>query len=236
MSDILSLRFENLTFAYPNEAPLFESASFEFPMNEIVWILSENGAGRSTLLQLLAVLLSPQRGAFLINEQDTTPMTFEEFLPYRLNIGYGFDLGGVIHNRTMLENLMLPLIYHEVLPYPDAKKRAERYMDRMGILRYKDLRPSLVPGGVRKVICLIRALILHPQVLLLDDPTVGLGFESGLRFFDLVSDLRAAGNLRHVFLSSFDEKFMLNMQFRQIAIDDKRIHHFPGDIAPGVAS
>ncbi|MBX3019094.1 MAG: ATP-binding cassette domain-containing protein [Bdellovibrionaceae bacterium] len=219
-----NIRFENLTFGFENNAKIFQNTTFDFPLDQIVWIKGESGAGRSTLLQLQAGLLIPEQGAYVMNGENVSEMSFEEFLPYRLNIGYGFDLGGVLYNKTLEENLTLPLLYHKVLSPNEAAQRAMIYMEDLGISKYQHLRPSVVPGGVRKLVCLIRALIMHPQILLLDDPSVGLGQETALKFFDLVDELRQQGELRHVFLSSFDDKLMSVVNPTMVAIDNGQLY------------
>lgn len=224
-----SLRFENLTFAFEGRNPIFSHANFEFPLNQIAWVQAESGEGRSTLLQLMAALLQPGAGSYKINDVDIVDLSFEEFLPFRMQIGYGFDMGGVIHNRTVIENLTLPLLYHQMLAPKLAIKRAEKYMDRLGILKYRDQRPSHVPGGVRKMTCLLRALIMHPQVLLLDDPTVGVGRDFYLQYFDLVSDLRSMGYLQHIFMSSFDSQLVNILKPIRIAIDNGQLYHYEVD-------
>lgn len=226
---IESVKFDQLGFAFEGSAAkLFHQTTFDFPLDRLVWIKGESGSGRSTLLQLLAGLLVPDQGAYLLNGKNVTDMSFEEFLPYRLLIGYGFDLGGVIHNKTLEENLTLPLLYHKVLSQNEAAMRAMIYMEDLGISKYQHARPSVVPGGVRKLVCLIRALIMHPQVLLLDDPSVGIGQDTALKFFDLIDELRKQGELRHVFLSSFDDKLMSIVDPDIIAIDNSLIfHHKP---------
>lgn len=224
--EIKSLRFEDVSFSHAGQGPLFENVTFDFPMNEMVWVQAEGGQGRSTLLHLLASLAIPQQGRYLINGDNVTDMSFEEFLPYRLKIGYAFDMGGLLHNRTLHENLTLPLFYHRLVPPNEAIKRADRYLERMGVLKHRDKRPAMVPGGVRKIGCLIRALIMHPEVLLLDDPTVGISRDIYLQYFDLVSDLRSAGHLRHIFMSSFDTQLLTTLKPKRVAIDNKAIHHF----------
>lgn len=223
------IRFDQLNFSFEDTTKIFTSASFDFPIDQLVWVKGESGAGRSTLLQLLAGLLVPDQGAYLLNGENVSQMSFEEFLPYRLNIGYGFDLGGVLHNKTLEENLTLPLLYHKMLSPAEAAQRALIYMEDLGISKYQNARPAVVPGGVRKLVCLIRALIMHPQVLLLDDPTVGLGQDTALKFFDLVDELRKQGELRHVFLSSFDEKLMSVINPTVIAIDNGMIYQHQAD-------
>lgn len=224
-----AIRFENLSFGFENSAKIFTGATFDFPLDQIVWVKGESGAGRSTLLHLLAGLLGPEQGAYFLNGENVSEMSFEEFLPYRLNIGYGFDLGGVLYNKTLEENLTLPLLYHKVLSENEAAQRALIYMEDLGIAKYRHARPAVVPGGVRKLVCLIRALIMHPQVLLLDDPSVGLGQETALKFFDLVDELRQQGELRHVFLSSFDDKLMGVVNPTVVAIDNGLLYHHQPD-------
>ena len=222
--NIKSLQFEELTFHYEGQEPLFEQVDFDFPMGEFVWVKASSGAGRSSLLQLMAGLITPQKGRYLINGQNVAEMTFEEFLPYRMNIGYGFDFGGLLHNRTILENLTLPLVYHKICSSPEANDRAAEIMGKLGVLKFANQRPSLVPGGVRKLACLIRAIMTEPQVLLLDDPTVGLGQDTSLKFFDCVQELRQKGKAQHIFISSFDEQFMSCLPHKEIFVDCGQIY------------
>jgi ABC-type multidrug transport system ATPase subunit len=182
-------------------------------------------------MQILAGLVLPTSGKYLVNGLDIAEMSFEEFLPYRLAIGYGFDHGGLLHNRTMQENLMLPLLYHKILGFKKAEARVHEYMDLLNIIKYKDIRPSHVSGGTRKLVCLIRALILHPHLLLLDEPTVGLSQETSLKFFDLVEKIRQQGFLKSVFVSTHDDKTMSVVPHKKIFIEQGKIldQHFEQD-------
>lgn len=220
-----SLKFENLSFSFDKRYKIIDNCSFEFPMNQNVWIKAESGSGRSTLLQILGVLQLPHSGGYFINGENICEMSFEEFLPYRLNIGFGFDQGGVIHNRTIFENLMLPLLYHKIGNPIDAMDRVDDFLAHMGIMKYRDQRPSLVPGTVRKITCLLRALVMHPELVLLDDPSVGLGQEASLKYFDLIKQLRDKNQLKHVFISSFDEKIMTLIEHSEIFIDSGILHY-----------
>jgi ABC-type transporter Mla maintaining outer membrane lipid asymmetry ATPase subunit MlaF len=94
----------------------------------------------------------------------------------------------------------------------------------MGLKRYKDQRPAVVPGGVRKLTCMIRALILHPEILLLDDPSVGMNEDSILKFFDLVKVVKSQGYLNHVYVSSFDQKLMNLLGATEIVIDEGKLY------------
>ena len=225
---IKNIRFEALTFGYDGLDPIFRNVDLDFPTQKFVWINATSGAGRSSLLHLLAGLQLPNQGNYFINDQNVTEMSFEEFLPYRLSIAYSFDFGGLINNRTLLENCTLPLLYHKRCSVKEAEERTRYYYDKMGYSKHLLQRPSMVPGGVRKITCLLRALVMEPQLLLLDDPSVGLGQETVLKYFDLLKELHRKGRMAHVFISSFDEKFVglfkpAGLSLTEIYIEKNRI-------------
>ena len=224
ITDIQSLKFEGLVFGFESQDPLFDKVDFDFPMNQTVWARASSGEGRSSLLQLMAGLQSPSFGKYIINDQNVSEMSFEEFLPYRLNIGYGFDFGGLIHNRSLLENVTLPLVYHKMMTDEEAQEKMRGYFNFLGAGKFMDQKPSMVPGGIRKLTCLVRALATSPEVLLLDDPSVGLGQETILKYFDLVQELRAQGKCQHIFISSFDEKLMSCLDHTEIFIEEGQIY------------
>lgn len=132
-----SLKFEGLTYQHEGHDATFSQTDFEFPTGQIVWLDSSEGGGKSTLLQLLGGLVIPQRGRYLINDQNVTEMSFEEFLPYRLAIGFSFDYGGLINNRTLFDNLMLPLMYHKLLSAEESKERVMGFIERFDFKNLK---------------------------------------------------------------------------------------------------
>lgn len=221
---IESLKFEGVSFAHEGQDPVIQNVEFDFPVNEILWVKAEEGAGKSSLLQILGGLQIPQSGQYLINGQNVCEMSFEEFLPYRLEIGYSFDYGGLINNRTLFDNLMLPLLYHKVLSPGDAKLRVQEMFEKFDLAKFANERPAHVPGRVRKLTCLLRSLVMRPQMLLLDDPSVGLGQDSVYTFVDYVHQLRKEGYLKHIFISSYDEKFMSLMNYQIVHLDDGQLY------------
>ncbi len=222
--EIKTMTFEQMTFRYDGGAPVFENVDFKCPVNNFIWVKSaQMGAGRSTLLQIMAGLTPISSGKYLINDKNVADMTFEEFIPYRLTMGYSFDYGGLLSNKTLFDNLILPLLYHKLFSEEEAERRVNMYMQEMGILRYKDQRPSAVQGSVRKITCLLRPILSHPQVLLLDEPSLGLSQDLILKYFDLIQDLRRQGSAKHVFVSTFDEKLMGMIEHQELLIDRKQL-------------
>lgn len=205
---IESIRFEGVNFRHEGYDPTLQACDFEFPNHSFVRLKSEEGAGKTTLLQLMAGLLLPQGGSYFLNDQDMVPLSFEEFLPYRLKIGFSFDYGGLINNRTIENNIILPLIYHDLVPEREAKARVMNLLERFDLVKFANERPAHVPGRVRKIAVLLRALVTHPDMLLLDDPSVGLGDQTQAAFVDLLQEYHREGIIKHIFLSSHDDRFV----------------------------
>lgn len=199
---IQTLALENLSFGYPQSHAIFENVSMELPKAKAVWIRSPGGRGKSTLLRLMMGLLNPQSGGVLINGQNISELSFEDFLPYRLSMGYSFDMGGLLNNKTLFDNLMLPLLYHKMITEQEACRRVEHAIDRFGLSAVKHLRPYAVTGSMRKLTCVIRAFLHEPQVIFLDDPLIGLKEENVNDLFVYLEESFASRGLQQMIFTS----------------------------------
>ena len=222
---ITSLKFEELSFGYEGSERLLSETSFDFPMNRMVKIDARDGSGKSSLLRLLAGLLEPTGGHYLINDLKVNEMSFEEFLSLRLQIGYSFDLGGLLNNKTLAENIGLPLLYHKVCSQEEAHERTQAMIAAFGLEAASSKRPSAVRGSDRKATCLARALIMKPQVVLLDDPTTGLSLGLTERLVGVLQG-QMKENLKHIFIASDDQKILSEFTTHRIEI----VHHKMLDI------
>lgn len=236
LPEINDYAFERMTYAHENQGAILTNCDFTFPAGEILRIKSPEGSGKSTVLQLLAGLLLPQSGSYYINGEDIVGMSFEEFLPYRMRIGFTFDYGGLINNRSMVENLLLPLVYHKLMTFDAAKKRVEELCERFDLIRFRNDRPAHVPGRVRKLVVLLRGLITDPHILLLDDPSVGLSEKTQLELVSVLNEMRQRGLARHLIVSSYDEKFMGYLPHEVIHLDGGLLYSEPSNGQKKVAS
>lgn len=221
--NIESIRFSQLSFAYAGQTPLFQGLNFEFAQNELIQIQANQGSGVSTLLRILAGLLEPTRGHYIVNGIDVHSLTLRQFKPYQLAIGYAFDNGGLISNRTMLQNLTLPLEYHGESLRREALKRAEFYLNHFGIESSKNLRPALASGGTRKLACLARSFMMRPEVLILDNPTQGINKSSATALVELVHLHQKEHGLKYIIVGSEDEFFLKHFQVRRINLRPKKL-------------
>jgi ABC-type transporter Mla maintaining outer membrane lipid asymmetry ATPase subunit MlaF len=226
-----SLGFENATFAYEGAAPVFENLTLDLPLNKNILVTGPAGQGQSTLLKLMAVLLQPQSGKFLINGLNTTDMSFEEFQGLRRRIGYTFDLGGLMANRTLLDNLTLPLLYHKIETPERAEAIAREMGERFGFTPAINLRPASVSGAVRKIVSVARALLLKPELLLMDDPFTALDAKVAKELVLYLLELRSEGVVRHVFFTSREQVWSERLGSEPMCIE-KGVVTFGGEGCP----
>ncbi|MGE4130513.1 MAG: ATP-binding cassette domain-containing protein [Bdellovibrionales bacterium] len=200
---IRELAFDQVSYRFSGAAePIFENISFTMPKAKAVWVRSPGGRGKSTLLRLLAGLFSPTSGRYLINGESVTDMSFEEFLPYRLSMGYSFDFGGLLSNKTLAENLMLPLQYHNLLSPDEAGERVQQMIETFALHQGRDMRPSAVPGSARKLTCVLRSLVTCPQVVFMDDPLTGLKQDNINDLVHYVEESFSLRGLRQIYFTS----------------------------------
>jgi ABC-type multidrug transport system ATPase subunit len=244
---IKALHFEKLTFHYEGQEPLLKNVDFEFQISKrgaqdnasasraqdrrgaasvqagVVVIRGAQGAGSSTLMQILAGLQPPASGSYLINGVAVENMSFEEFLPFRLRMGYAFDMGGLISNRTLFENLVLPLNYHKICSVQEAERRVLALMERFQLINFKDLRIAYVSASLRKMTVLIRSIIMEPEILFLDDPNIRISKEAQQMYAELLRELINNGTLHTIFIASFDESFLSYFDYTSIYLEERQL-------------
>jgi ABC-type transporter Mla maintaining outer membrane lipid asymmetry ATPase subunit MlaF len=220
---ITSLGFEGVSFAYEGASPVFEKLSCELPLNKNILVAGPAGNGQSTFLKLMAVLLQPGQGRFLVNGLNTTEMSFEEFQGLRRRIGYTFDFGGLFANRTLLDNLLLPLLYHKIEAPNRAEEIAREMAERFYFAHALALRPAAVSGGVRKAVTIVRALMLAPELLLMDDPFTGLDSRVAKELVLKILEMRAEGTIRHVFFTSREDIWSERLGVERLVIENGQV-------------
>lgn len=222
-----------MVFGYDGHAPLFDGVTFALPCNGNTLITGLSGSGKSALLKILCGLLTPKQGSYFLNGHDVCEMAFEEFLPYRKRIGYGFDYGGLLANRTLWDNLMLPLQYHNEVDYETAEARVRDLMNRFALLPFKDRRPAAVSGAIRKATAIARAFVMRPPMLILDDPFVGLDREAIQAMFAMIESHRAEHGLEHVFFTSRGEAVSYKLANHVVLIENGHLQLETGDSGSG---
>lgn len=224
--DITTIGFSGLNIFFEEDRPVIKTCDMQLPMNSVVRINGPSGSGKSTLLKLIAGLIEPNSGDYLINGLPFNQMSFEELIPYRLRIGYGFEYGGLINNRTIAQNLLLPIQYHNLMDADEAEAHVKFIIETFGLERSANYRPSAVSGGQRKLACIARAFVMNPQLLILDEPTHGLNERSIEILCNFIKNKMDQGIIRHVFLTTENRQLKDTIVNKDLVIQDSKLLDF----------
>ena len=141
---------------------------------ETLVILGGSGSGKSVLLKLTIGLLRVDRGHILVEGQDVTHHTEEEWMSVRHRISYMFQWGALFDSMSVYDNVAFPLREHRVCDEPEVERRVSEKLALVGLGDAKDLYPSDLSGGMRKRAALARSIVMEPDCILYDEPTSGL--------------------------------------------------------------
>ncbi len=214
---ISSICLDHVCFTYEEATPVFTGLCHSFIPQDVLFLQGPRGSGKNTLLRLLLGLEIPTSGRYLINDVVVNELGHDEFAPYRLNIGYASDVGGLINNYTLYENFRLLLDYHDVGDPQGRFDYISMLFERFDLGGAKHLRPAFVSSTARKAAAVLRAFVLRPEVLILDNPGQGMSVAHIHVLVELIREHRANFGLKYVFISS-DDLGLLNLLGGRIAL------------------
>jgi lipoprotein-releasing system ATP-binding protein len=169
--------------------PVLRGLEFEIRPGEIVSVVGASGAGKSTLLHVLGTIDLPSSGSILFDGVDVTRMTPAALAEFRnRQIGFVFQFHHLLPEFTALENAMMPGLILR-LPRAECVSRARAILTRLGLEDRLSHRPGELSGGEQQRVALARALLLHPRLLLADEPTGNLDTKTGREMHELFFEL-----------------------------------------------
>jgi putative ABC transport system ATP-binding protein len=187
-----AIRTENVCRFYPMGSSVIRAVdgiSLTVDRGEFVALLGQSGSGKSTLLNLLAGLDRATSGSVVVQGRDLATFSPEELARYRRNdVGMVFQAFHLIPSMTITENVELPMRFAEV----ERAERAQRVRDsleRVGLGKRLEHRPSELSGGEQQRVSIARALVNRPALLLADEPTGNLDSRTGEDILQLIRDL-----------------------------------------------
>lgn len=161
-------------------------SNFELSISkgEIIILLGKSGSGKSTLLNIISGIDVPDSGSVLIDGTDITKLSEKERTLVRRNkVGFIFQFFNLIPTLTVKENLLLPL---ELTGSNNTEERIKSILAEVGLANRANTYPDKLSGGEQQRIAIARALIHNPDIILADEPTGNLDYETGLQIVDLL--------------------------------------------------
>lgn len=167
------IQFSQVSKRYPGGYEALKNATLTIEKSEFVFLTGHSGAGKSTLLKLVAAIELPSAGAVIINGQNTKQLR-RAALPFlRRNIGLIFQDHKLLYDRSVFENVALPLQIQGIRRAETAK-RVRAALDKVGLLNREKGLPITLSGGEQQRVCIARAVVTRPPLVLADEPTANL--------------------------------------------------------------
>ena len=210
---------------YPEGLQALSDVSFEIDAGEMVFITGHSGAGKSTLFRLLAAIERPTSGSIVVNGQNLAALS-KSAIPYlRRNFGLIFQDQKLLFDRSVLDNVLLPLAIVG-LPAREAARRARAALDKVGLLEREKANPIALSGGEQQRLAIARAVVNRPAILLADEPAANLDAESAGAILEIFRAFHQVGVT--LLIATHNPQWMAGFSPRVLTLDRG---HLLGDAA-----
>ena len=215
------IRFENVGLRYGLGPEILRDLSFHINSHSFQFLTGPSGAGKTSLLRMMFLLLKPTRGLITIFDSDTATLTKDSRATLRRRIGIVFQDFRLLDHLTTYENVALPL---RVLGREEASYRAEvvELLRWVGLGERVAALPPVLSGGEKQRAAIARAVIARPQLLLADEPTGNVDPNLGQRLLRLFIELHKSGTA--VVIATHDIALMDEFDARRLVLHDGRLH------------
>lgn len=190
------LKIENLSKCFRTEeveTVALNGVSLEVRDGEFVAIMGPSGCGKSTLLNILGLLDNPTSGSYLLDGKEVASLKEKDRTKLRKGvIGFVFQSFNLIEERTVAENVELPLIYLGV-SRAERKKRVADILQQVNMSHRAKHFPQQLSGGQQQRVAIARAVVAHPKLILADEPTGNLDSKNGKEVMEMLTEMNAKG-------------------------------------------
>jgi cell division transport system ATP-binding protein len=199
------IEFQHVSKSYSPDATALRDISLTVEKGELVFLAGPSGAGKSTLLKMIAAIERPSAGKVIVNGQDIARIKPAAVPFLRRNLGLIFQQQRLLNDRSILANVMLPLLVTGA-SRQQAEQRARAALDKVGLAGRADANPLALSGGEQQRVSIARAIVNRPQIILADEPTANLDRESANRVLDALKAFHSVGVT--CLISSHDEQML----------------------------
>jgi cell division transport system ATP-binding protein len=214
------IRFDQVHKRYPNGREALAGVSFNIVSGALTFLTGHSGAGKSSILKLIALIERPTRGQVIVNSQNTAGVKPRGIPQFRRRIGVVFQDHKLLHDRPVADNVALPLIIAGV-PRREIDKRVRAALDQVGLLGREKSRPLELSTGEQQRVGIARAVVAKPALLIADEPTGNLDPELALEIMRLFKRFSEVGVT--VVVASHDVHLIDRVGARRIVLSEGRV-------------
>lgn len=214
------IKLDNVSKKFGTGVFGLSDVSFSVDKNEFVFLVGSTGAGKTTIFRLLIREMLPSQGSIIVNDWDVVNLPKDKIPHLRKKIGVVFQDLKLLLDRTIFENVILPLEVSGVNP-EEAKKMAEDVLDQVGLKEHRDKFPIQLSGGELQRVAIARALVLSPEILLADEPTGNLDAVTSWEIVKILSDINKKGTT--IVMATHNQDIIKSLGKRVIHLEKGKI-------------
>lgn len=186
------LEFHQVSHRYPGGQDVLSEMSLHLGRGEMAFLTGASGAGKSTILRLAALQMRTARGHIVMDGRNLSGVRNREVPAYRRSLGMIFQDFQLLHDRSVFDNVALPLVIRG-LPFADVARRVRGALGVVGLLTRERVLPRTLSGGEQQRVGIARAVVARPALILADEPTGNLDPRMALEVMHLFQRLNEAG-------------------------------------------
>jgi cell division transport system ATP-binding protein len=214
------IRFEQVHKRYPNGREALAGVSFAVESGELAFLTGHSGAGKSSILKLIALIERPTRGQVIVNDRNVAAIKARGIAQFRRQIGVVFQDHKLLHDRPVMDNVALPLIIAGV-PRREIDKRVRAALDQVGLLGKEKSRPLELSTGEQQRVGIARAVVARPSLLIADEPTGNLDPDLAREVMHLFKRFSEVGVT--VVVATHDVHLIQSFDARRVRLSEGRV-------------
>ncbi|RMF16571.1 MAG: cell division ATP-binding protein FtsE [Gammaproteobacteria bacterium] len=212
--------FDRVSKRYSSGQDALLNISFRLGRGEMAFLTGHSGAGKSTLLKLIMAMETASGGRIEVGGRDVSQLQRNQIAFYRRHVGVVFQEHHLLFNRTVFDNVAMPLRIAGFTPRETAR-RVRAALDKVGLLRKEKAYPLELSGGEQQRVGIARAVVNRPPLLLADEPTGNLDPDLSAEIMQLFRDFNQVGTT--VFIASHDIALIERMGCRVVHLENGRL-------------
>lgn len=210
------IQLEEVTKRFPGGQEALSGLSLTVDKGEMVFVTGHSGAGKSTLLRLIALIERPTSGQVIVDGQNTSRVKRRKIPAYRRQIGMVFQDHKLLYDRTVFDNVALPLIIGG-MSYRDAGRRVRPALEHVDLLHKEKQNPATLSAGEQQRVGIARAVVSRPKLLIADEPTGNLDPELSIEVMRMFRRFNEVGVT--LLIASHDIALIDKLGCRRIELD-----------------
>lgn len=214
------IQFSNVTLRFPTGHDALSDVSFALHKGELAFLTGHSGAGKSTLLKLVAAIERSTAGQVVVNGENLNRIRRGRVPAFRRNLGIVFQDHNLLHDRSVFDNVALPLVI-EGFRGEEIARRVRAALDKVGLLGKESFFPVTLSTGEQQRVGIARAVVNRPALLLADEPTGNLDPELAREIMRLFEEFNQVGTT--VLVATHDIELISRKRHRRLMLKQGRL-------------